>query len=243
MTPSLLPAALPAVATARLPENYEAARQALAECESVDDCKGWAEKAAALASYARQADDPTLENHARRIRARATRRMGELLREVDGRRAKSGSPPTFLRREVAAEAGVSRHQQGTAVRIAAIPDDAFEELVERSPAPGTTLLAKVGQQTRSPPTERPTLTSEDFSEILRRIHTRDVVAHLRGLSYHAERINAAVVADTLVSNEVPTDQLAAGIRFVERLRGELERRGLLPSHLKPVRGGRPPACR
>lgn len=75
--------ALPVLATrdARLPQTYEAARVALAECERVDECKDWADKAQALASYARQADDETLEKLALRIRARATRRAGELLKQ------------------------------------------------------------------------------------------------------------------------------------------------------------------
>src|SRR5262245_25710133 len=73
------------VARARLPKLYKQAKEALAACERVDECAKWADKAAALASYAKQADDPDLENFARRVRARASRRCGELLREFDGR--------------------------------------------------------------------------------------------------------------------------------------------------------------
>ena len=40
---------------AALPVRYEAAKRELAECERVDECASWAKKAAALASYARQA--------------------------------------------------------------------------------------------------------------------------------------------------------------------------------------------
>ena len=43
-----------------------------------------ADKAAAIASYARQSDDKTLENMAARIRARVIRRTGELLEEFQG---------------------------------------------------------------------------------------------------------------------------------------------------------------
>ena len=46
---------LPSVNGARLPRTYEAARAALAECQQLDECKDWADKAAALASYAKQA--------------------------------------------------------------------------------------------------------------------------------------------------------------------------------------------
>ena len=51
----LVPANLPDVSTARLPAAYEAASRAIAECERIDECKDWSDKAAALASYARQA--------------------------------------------------------------------------------------------------------------------------------------------------------------------------------------------
>ena len=74
---------LPAPAGPRLPATYEAAKQALAECTRVDECKDWADKAAALASYARQRDDHTLLNLAQRIQARAMRRIGELSSELE----------------------------------------------------------------------------------------------------------------------------------------------------------------
>ena len=51
------------VAKARLPKSYREAKAALAKCESVDECAEWADKAAAIASYARQADDLELANY------------------------------------------------------------------------------------------------------------------------------------------------------------------------------------
>ncbi|MGR9057812.1 hypothetical protein ACU8NH_18205 [Rhizobium leguminosarum] len=61
----------------------ERVTQAIAECDRIDECKSWSDKAAALASYARQADDKTLENYAMRIRSRAIKRAGELLKEFE----------------------------------------------------------------------------------------------------------------------------------------------------------------
>ena len=43
------PALIP-VSTAQLPRTYEAAKRALSECSEVDECKDWADKAAALAT-------------------------------------------------------------------------------------------------------------------------------------------------------------------------------------------------
>ena len=67
--------------TARLPANYEAAKRALSQADRVDECKTWADKAQALASYAKQAGDKTLFDYAKRIQARAIRRAGQLLNE------------------------------------------------------------------------------------------------------------------------------------------------------------------
>jgi hypothetical protein len=92
-----LPAELAAaVAKAQLPLNYEQAKNALAECEQLDQCSEWADKAAALASYARQADNEELENLAKRIRLRASRRCGELLLQLDARGGDGGAKPRGL---------------------------------------------------------------------------------------------------------------------------------------------------
>lgn len=68
---------------APLPAVYERAAQALAECTRIDECQDWADKAEALASYARQSKDDSLRKMADRIQARAIRRCGELLREQE----------------------------------------------------------------------------------------------------------------------------------------------------------------
>src|SRR5690554_3481448 len=95
------------VASARLPQTYEAAKSALAQCSAVDECKDWADKAAALASYAKQSNDDQLEKLALRIRARAIRRAGELLKQIEpgygaNQNIKDGSDPNVLTRKQAA---------------------------------------------------------------------------------------------------------------------------------------------
>lgn len=69
------------VCDAPLPIVYERATKALAECARIDECQDWANKAKALASYARQSKDDTLRKMADRIQARAIRRCGELINE------------------------------------------------------------------------------------------------------------------------------------------------------------------
>ena len=48
-----------------------------AQCNQIDECQEWANKAEALASYARQAEDSTLHKLSDRIRARAVRSFPE----------------------------------------------------------------------------------------------------------------------------------------------------------------------
>lgn len=151
-----VPAGL-SVAQAKLPGTYEQAKTALATCERLDECKDWSDKAAALASYARQAEDLELERMAARIRARAMRRAGELLKQVDGRggdRSKSNGADNFARpsqRSVAEQAGMSPRQATTAVRVANIPAADFDRQVESANPPTLTALAEQGKQPRAAP--------------------------------------------------------------------------------------------
>lgn len=141
-----LPDNLPALATARLPGSYEAAKAALATCEAVDECKSWGDKAAALASYARQIHDEELLDTARRIQARALRRAGELLSQIDARgdhMKKDGA--VLSRTEAAEEAGISERQRKTAMKLAAIPEEEFEELIESYRPPTITELVEGGK--------------------------------------------------------------------------------------------------
>lgn len=130
---------------AALPASYEAAKQALAKCSSIDECKDWSDKAGALASYAKQADDDQLEQYAMRIKARAIRRCGELLKQVDGRgnysESESGGAPTFTQRQMAEQAGMSKDQQVQAVRVANIPGNQFNDAVEAGDTTITGLAA------------------------------------------------------------------------------------------------------
>ena len=146
-------AALPNPATADLPAAYEHACTALAACDRLDECKEWADKAAALASYARQGDDDSLHGLATRIRARAVRRCGELLQQFDGRGGdrKSNGGGTSARasqRRAAASAGMSKRQQVTAVRVANVPQDVFDAAVEHAHPPTVQALADLGTQPR-----------------------------------------------------------------------------------------------
>lgn len=164
-------------ASAKLPASYENAKTALSTCVSIDECQTWADKAAALASYAKQAEDDELMKMATRIRDRAIRRAGELLKQIEpqkgGDRKSSeyqsvGAHTLISREEAAREAGMSKHQQVQAVRVANIPEEDFNRQVESDNPPTVTALAQQGKK----PTPRPVidLKGRDPGEFNRSLH-------------------------------------------------------------------------
>ena len=135
--------------TVLLPAAYEAAQKALAECERMDECQEWADKAKALASYAKQAGDETLHRHADRIKARAVRRIGELLKEVPAAQGANqnigdGAGIKVGRKAAAKNAGISTRQKVTALQVATVPREEFERQVESEKPPTITALARLG---------------------------------------------------------------------------------------------------
>lgn len=149
-------APLPSVENARLPQTYANAKTALYNCVSIDECQSWADKAAALASYAKQAGDDSLMKMATRIRDRAIRRSGELLKQIEPAKnqhdasARVGSGPSS-RSAAGADAGMSPRQVKTAMRVANVPADQFEKLVESDNPPTVTKLAEMGKQSQPKP--------------------------------------------------------------------------------------------
>lgn len=149
-------ALLPNAQNANLPATYEAAKIALANCNRIDECKDWSDKAQALASYARQSEDKEMETTAMRIRARAIRRCGELLKEIEKGHGKnqnisSGIPTNVTRKEAANQAGLSKDQAVTAIRVANVPEETFTEQIESDSPPTITSLAQQGTQPMKKP--------------------------------------------------------------------------------------------
>ncbi|KRR11286.1 hypothetical protein CQ12_05520 [Bradyrhizobium jicamae] len=167
------------IVQAKLPATYEQAKLALASCASIDECQDWANKAEALASYAKMADDETLFDYAKRIHGRAVRRMGELLNQIEP--SKGGRPsensgvahpslegwipggsqnePSLdgwipqSRKEAADAVGLSDHRRKQALRVANVPQERFESAVEAEKPATVTALAEMGKQVRSAPIE------------------------------------------------------------------------------------------
>lgn len=149
-----------------LPQSYEHAKRSLAKCVKIDECKQWSDKAAALASYAVQADDESLLKYARRIQDRANRRAGELLAAIPSGQGhnKKGAPAAHSRKQAAEDAGMSERQRKTAQRIATIPKDKFDELVDSDQPPTPAQLATLGTKTK-PPTAKAMQTSLSVTKL------------------------------------------------------------------------------
>lgn len=145
------------VANAKLPQTYESAKTALSNCVSIDECQSWADKAAALASYAKQSQDDELMKMATRIRDRAIRRAGELLKQIEPKHGANqnisgdASTKVLTRKEAASDAGMSRDQMHTALRVASVPETQFNELVESERPPTVTALAALGTKAAPKP--------------------------------------------------------------------------------------------
>jgi len=141
----------------QLPKLYLAARQAIEACASIDECKEWADKSAALRAYAVMRDDVALTSYAQRIHLRSVRRIGLLLKQIpradeSTRYGQEGTLPPVTRTSVATEAGLSEHQRKTALRVASIPGSDFEAATsDRVVPPTVTRLAEQGTAVRGIP--------------------------------------------------------------------------------------------
>jgi len=137
-----------------IPITYQKAIVAIQECNKIDEAKEWTDKMSALALYYKQSRDETLIKYAKRIQYRAKRRMGELLKQYDGRGGdrktedfKRGLEPPFENsvNSVSSSIGLSSDQTKEAVRFANVPKDKFEEIIESDNIPTQKEVAELGK--------------------------------------------------------------------------------------------------
>ncbi|KFL24950.1 hypothetical protein JP74_21995 [Devosia sp. 17-2-E-8] len=211
------------VSGARIPQTYANAKTALYNCVSVDECQSWADKAAALASYAKQAKDEELMRMATRIRDRAIRRAGELLKQIEPQKGgdrksaeyQSGDAPTLIsRKQAASDAGMSRDQMHTAIRVANVPADQFEKLVESPTPPTVTKLAEMG--TASAPKPIIDLHGRDPGEFNRSLHfVGDVEEYARqAAEFDLERLLPGLIP-------AEAERLRAAIQKIDRVHDQI----------------------
>lgn len=202
------------VCDAPLPIVYERATKALAECARIDECQDWANKAKALASYARQSKDDTLRKMADRIQARAIRRCGELLKQVEARQGANqnirdcSDMKVLTRTDAATQAGLSERQKVTALRVASIPQPEFEREVESDQPPTITKLAEQGKQEKLKPLH-------DLEGIDPYLYARatELQGAIKRLAAYCQKHDPKAIAGAFKHHE--KDQIRSSISHVE----------------------------
>jgi len=131
--------------------RYERALATVYDSQRVDDCRAYADQANALSVYAKRANDQSLYHLARRTELHAMRHCGVLLERYRPT-SRGGNRSKVARRQPASnfqtmhqvgqQAGLSDYRQKQAVRIAAIPLEAFTAAINREPPPSVDALAK-----------------------------------------------------------------------------------------------------
>lgn len=127
--------------------KYDAACQAIAAAKSVDEAKHFVNLSDAMRAYAKQSKNKALETDAAEIRIRATRRLGEIIRDQKatvglnpGTRLKGGDtkspaavpggsiidPPDL---PTLADVGIDKSLANQARKLSAVPAEQFEALV------------------------------------------------------------------------------------------------------------------
>lgn len=119
--------------------RYDAMCRAIAEARAVDEVVQIRDQARALEAAARVARNRDAEAHVAVIRLRAERRLGQMILDQRatgmlnrGGRPKTGSSadPVSPALPTLAEAGVDKHLADRSRKLAAVPDEAFEEHVQ-----------------------------------------------------------------------------------------------------------------
>jgi hypothetical protein len=114
---------------------YDTMCQAIAAAHRVDEAKDIRDKAEALATYARQANNAEAERQLREIRVRAERRCGELLAEREMARGAPGpgrgkaghsAGPAFSGAQTLAALCIKKNQSSYWQKLAKMPTEEFE---------------------------------------------------------------------------------------------------------------------
>ncbi len=191
------------LAHTRLPAAYEVAKLSLANCDKMDECQNWADKAEALASYAHQSKDDTLQQHAIRIQARAIRRVGILIKQIpsgngarDGKR-RDGADTPLTRTQAETDAGLSARQRNTALRVASVDEVEFEAAIESTAPPTVAKIAEAGIQ-HKPLIDLQGISPERYKEATK------VGGLLRSMTECIRHIDAAQVAGAFQPHEIAT---------------------------------------
>jgi hypothetical protein len=119
---------LPRTDLARVAPNYEAMRSAIAVCEKVDEIANLADQAVAAQAYFRQSQDVENEMGCSRMRLRAERRLGEILKRMaeTGERSAGGKPSRDARVTTLSDLKIPYDRASRAMQLAEVPEQQFE---------------------------------------------------------------------------------------------------------------------
>lgn len=112
--------------------NYEAMRSAIAVCEKVDEIANLADQAVAAQAYFRQSQDVDNEMQASRIRVRAERRLGEILKRMaeTGERVTRATARSSCTAQddvpTLSDLGIPSDRATRAMQLAEVPQDQFD---------------------------------------------------------------------------------------------------------------------
>ena len=113
--------------TPLVPVQYETAIKALTECIHLDDAKVWADKADALAAWAKIYRSKDAELKAKQLKLHAFRRMGQIAEEL--RPTRRAGRNSLGAASLLIESGLQKHVAATVVRIARAPESQFTAAV------------------------------------------------------------------------------------------------------------------
>ena len=119
--------------------KFDVARQAIAEATSIDEVKQIRDKAEAVRLYVKQQGESLeMQNEIATIKLRAERKAGELLAEIErvenGKSPSSVDEPTYT--EILKNNGLSYGSADRWQKIATLPEETFEEVIEETKAKG-----------------------------------------------------------------------------------------------------------
>ena len=130
--------------------KYDAACRAIAEAATVDEVKYFNDQATAMQAYARQAGNRELEAQCAEIRMRATRRLGEMVREqkltiglAKGGRPKTGLSENPVSVPTLASQNIDKNLAAQARTLSDLPEEKFEARVAEAREAALGVVEKV----------------------------------------------------------------------------------------------------
>jgi len=142
--------------TPLIPLEYEQACNALQACLTIDDAKYWNDKADALAVWAKIYHDDKASRMAKQLKLRAFRKLGELAGELQKSTMRFERKVTKKGKEIhrcggktpgpykllTEDYGLSHHHANAARKICKIPNDEFEQIVNKQNPPSPTHVSQ-----------------------------------------------------------------------------------------------------